>query len=223
MLNYTENALLLPDVETSSQYRLGVESDMSDPQTARAVARWYKTLHSKGREAVLDGLYAETDVITLENMDFAAVKTNTQDNPLWQAIRERYPEIRRTIDALPYTLTYNDFYWTNLIVAKDGQSAMMLDFNLLGRGYIYGDIRNVTSSLTGEAKEAFLNEYGTEQIPAEEETADAALSPLVTLYFACKLKRFPAWAEQTLQELKSGVLLENLNKWRQQVCIPNQQ
>ena len=110
MLNHTEAALLLPDLEVSDQYRLGVESDLADPQTARAVARWYKTLHGKGCEAALDGLYAETDVITLENMDFIAEKTDTRDNPLWQAIRERFSEMRRKIDALPYTLTYNDFY-----------------------------------------------------------------------------------------------------------------
>ena len=91
---------------------------------------------------------------------------------------------------------------------------MMIDFNLMGKGYIYGDIRNVTSSLSGETKEAFLNEYDAEQIPTGEKIADAALSPLVTLYFACKLKRFPAWAEQALLELKSAVLLANLNNWR---------
>ena len=214
MMNYTETALLLPDVERSDRYRLGVESDMSDTRTARAVALWYKTLHDKGRKATLTGLYAETDVITLENIDFIAVKTNTQNNPFWQRFHERYFEIRCRIDALPYTLTYNDFYWTNLIVAKDYQSAMMMDFNLLGRGYIYSDIRNVSSSLIDEAKEAFLSEYGTDQILASEETADAVLSPLVTLYFACKLEKFPVWAEQALQQLKSGVLLTNLNKWR---------
>jgi len=53
MLNHTEMALLLPDVEACGEYRLGTEADMSDVRVARAVARWYKTLHEKGTEANL--------------------------------------------------------------------------------------------------------------------------------------------------------------------------
>ena len=36
------------------------------------------------------------------------------------------------------TLTYNDFYYTNMMVAKDKSSALMFDYNLLGKGYVYG-------------------------------------------------------------------------------------
>lgn len=58
---------------------------------------------------------------------------NTQNNALWQAIAERYGAIRSRIDALPRTLTYNDFYWTNLIVSIDRERAFMFDYNLLGK------------------------------------------------------------------------------------------
>jgi len=213
VVHHTESALLLPDVEVSAEYRLGVEADMSDPQVARAVARWYRTLHGAGCRATLDGLYDETDVITWVNMDVVAEKTGTKGNRLWPALRERFPDVRRRIDALSRTLTYNDFHWTNLIVARDGSATMMLDLNLLGKGYAYADVRNVTSSLAGEAKQSFLDEYGDDNVSADEVAADAVLSPLVALSMACKRDRFPAWAEPSLEDLNSGRLLDRLMAW----------
>ncbi len=141
--------------------------------------------------------------------------TDTPDNALWSAIRARFDEIRHKIADLPRTLTYNDFYWTNLVVAKDQSSAMMLDFNLLGKGSAYGDQRNVISSLSAEAADAFLREYGVGEDSAseEEKAADAFLSPLVTLVTACESQSFPGWAEQSLMELEEGAILESLNRW----------
>lgn len=86
-------------------------------------------------------------------MDMVAERTGTRANALWNTLRERFVDMRRLIDSLPRTLTYNDFYWTNLVVSRDYTSAMMLDFNLLGKGYAFADIRNVTSSLNAEANE----------------------------------------------------------------------
>lgn len=215
LLKADEKAILLPDVEADPRYRLGVAQDMSDVQVAGAVAKWYKELHNKGR-AYLSGrktlLYDESDVITETNMEFVAEKTNTKENGLWKAMADRFTLIRDKIDALPRTLTYNDFYWTNLIVAKDKESAFMFDYNLLGKGIAYGDIRNVTSSLSEEAGAAFCKEYGVEGI-AEEAVADRVLSPLVTLYFACEQQEFPDWAGQSLAELKNGDILTYMNNW----------
>lgn len=239
LLGYTENALLLPDVDADDDYRLGREEDLGDVAVARAIAKWYRTLHDKGR-AFLCGMregdsgeethsgekdhsyeakhsmeipmYDESDAITPDNMKLIAEKTGTAENALWQAIAEHYHEIRRRIDALPRTLTYNDFYWTNLIVSKDRERAFMFDYNLLGKGIAYGDIRNVTCALSPEAAEAFLEEYGN-AIPQEEKKADAFMAPLVTLFAACEGDTFPAWAEASLEELKSGRILEHLEEW----------
>ncbi len=216
MLKYTSNALLLPDVESDTRFRLGCADDLSDTRTAAALARWYKTLHEKGRVHVSthgSALYDETDVVTPLNMDMVAEKTGTRANALWGTLRERFADVRRLIGSLPRTLTYNDFYWTNLVVSRDRTSAMMLDFNLLGKGYAFADIRNVTSSLTADANEAFLSEYGTNGIGEEERLADAALSPLTTLFFACEREVFPRWANASLEELKNGALLESLLRW----------
>lgn len=215
LLGYTKNAILLPDVESSDEYRLGKESDLSDPKIAKAIAGWYTILHKKGC-AYLSGnespMYDESDLVTADNMAVVAEMTGTAGNILWQVITENYSMIRRRIDALPRTLTYNDFYWTNLIVSKTGESAFMFDYNMLGKGPAYGDIRNVTSSLSNEAAEAFIREYGY-RIDEEEKKADAFVSPLVTLIIACRHETFPSWAKGSLEELKNGNVLKHLKEW----------
>ncbi len=154
----------------------------------------------------------ESDMLTADNMKFIAEKTGTTGNKLWQVITEKYNAIRSRIDALPRTLTYNDFYWTNLIVSKTGEDAFMFDYNLLGKGIAYGDIRNVVSSLSPEAAEAFIEEYGCD-FSEEEKKADAFIAPLVTLVCACRDEVFPSWAEESLEELKNGDILRHLKEW----------
>ena len=215
LLGYTKNAILLPDVETSDEYRLGKEDDLSDPKVARAIAGWYRMLHKKGRAYLSDReipMYDESDLLIADNMKEIAEKTGTVENVLWQIIRENYGTIRSRIDALPRTLTYNDFYWTNLIVSQNCESAFMFDYNLLGKGIAYGDIRNVTSSLSREAAEAFLQEY-SDDIAEGEKKADVFIAPLVTLSAACKSDTFPSWAKASLAELKNGDILRHLKEW----------
>ena len=172
-------------------------------------------LHEKGRDYLSGSeipMYDESDLITANNMAVIAEKTGTTRNILWQVITENYNMIRSRIDALRRTLTYNDFYWTNLIVSKNGESALMFDYNLLGKGIAYGDIRNVTSSLSNDASEAFIQEYG-DNIDEEEKKADAFISPLVTLINACEHETFPSWAKGSLEELKNGDVLKHLKEW----------
>ncbi len=215
LLGYTKNAILLPDVEANTDYRLGEKSDLDDPNVARAIAKWYRELHSKGMKYLAKrkhSMYDETDILTLDNMEFIAEKTDTKSNPLWRAIDDNYEIIRNRIDLLPRTLTYNDFYYTNLIVAKNHDYAFMFDYNLLGKGIAYGDIRNVTSSLSQAAAKAFMEEYGTD-IAEKERKADAFIAPVVTLYSACKREKFPSWANESLEKLKNGDILRHLNDW----------
>ena len=102
---------------------------------------------------------------------------------------------------MPRVLTYNDFYYTNLIIAKDKSSAFMFDYNLLGKGYVYSDIRNVCSSLGENAQKAFIETYG--EFDKSEIIVDDVTSVLVTLYYACQRKTFPSWANYALNELKN--------------------
>lgn len=202
----TDRALLLEDI-LDSAYRPGEARDLADPATAALVARWYRELHGRGRayvERAGAALYDENDALTAENVAAIKERSGTGSLPVWRLIEDNWDKIRAAIDAVPRTLTYNDFYYTNLAVARDGSSALMFDYNLLGKGYAYADIRNVRSSLSREAGEAFLREYG----PFDEREAevDAVASVLCGLHSAYSAGAFPRWGEELLGELRGGML-----------------
>lgn len=85
-------------------------------------------------------------------------------------------------------------YYTNLLVAKDGSSALLYDCNRMDRGYAYRDVRNVLSSLSKEAGAAFLEECGS--FDEGERLLDDVLSTVVTLYLALKRESLPRWAKE---------------------------
>mgnify|MGYP002802103522 CR=1 FL=1 len=198
----TDAALLLEDIDRSPSYRLGLAEDLSSPEVARRIAVWYQKLHSLGETYVLhhgENLYDEADFFTIENMALIQEKTGTQTMPAWAQLEAQYEEILSLLHRVKQTLTYNDFYYTNMVVAKDKSSALMFDYNLLGKGYAYTDVRNVLSSLSEEAGKAFLNEYGT--FDPIEKALDDVVSVVVTLYLACQRDEFPWWAQALLDEL----------------------
>lgn len=215
MKGYTEEVLLLPDVTASEGYRLGTETDLQDVQVAEAIAKWYRRLHDMGRQYLTRNsvsLYDETDVITVENMVRAAEVTDTIDNPLWNVVKDNFDDMKKKIAKLPRTLTYNDFYWDNLIVSKDKTEAFMFDYNLLGMGMAYGDVRNVISPMGKEAAKAFCDAYGVDGLD-EEKLADDFLAHMVTLCIASQREVLPAWAGESLEMLKNGNLLKNYRRW----------
>lgn len=208
VIQATGTAYLMEDVATSSVYRLGTAADLGDKRVAALIADWYRQLHRKGRRYVAEngeGLYDESDFFTLENIALIKAKTHTADLPVWRLLEENFKKIRKLLDGTQKTLTYNDFYYTNLAVSREGinavPSALMFDYNLLGKGYAYADIRNVCSSLSGDAREAFLKAYGP--FDRREAAVDDVVSVIVTLYFACRREAFPGWAAGTLDSLQT--------------------
>lgn len=200
----TDSAVLMEDVSQSDFFRLATKEDLDDVILASKIAKWYKLLHTACKDFVAEHskeLYDETDFITRENIEFIKEKTGTQNLPVWKLINDNFDIIVSKIRSLPRVLTYNDFYYTNLIVAKDKTSAFMFDYNMLGKGYIYSDIRNVCYSLGENAKRTFLEAYG--EFDENEIIVDDVASVLVTLYHACQRKNFPDWANSTLNELKT--------------------
>ena len=198
----TDSALLLEDIDYSPTYRLGIKEDMSDPEVARRVAVWYRQLHSQGYDYVCqhgEPMYDEADFFTTENIACIKEKTGTQDTLAWVLLEQNFSAIDDLLLKVRRTLTYNDFYYTNMVVAKDKSSALMFDYNLLGKGYAYTDVRNVLSSLSEEAGKAFLNEYGT--FDPIGKALDDVVSVVVTLYLACQRDEFPWWAQALLDEL----------------------
>ena len=144
-------------------------------------------------------MYDEADFFTLENIACIKEKTGTQDAPAWVLLEQNYAAINELLCKPRRTITYNDFYYTNMVVAKDKSSALMFDYNLLGKGYAYTDVRNVLSSLSEEAGKSFLDEYG-EYDPVEK-ALDDVVSVVVTLHLACQRDEFPWWAQALLDEL----------------------
>lgn len=198
----TDSALLLQDIGCSSIYRLGMQEDMSDPDVARRIAVWYKLLHSHGYGYICqhgESKYDEADFFTFENIAFIKEKTETQNAPAWVLLEQHYAAIHDQLCRARRTLTYNDFYYTNMVVAKDKSSALLFDYNLLGKGYAYTDVRNVLSSLSEEAGKAFLDEYG--EFEPIEKALDDVVSVVVTLYRACLRDKIPWWAQALLNEM----------------------
>lgn len=211
----TDSALLLEDIDRSISYRLGIEEDMSDPVVTRQIAAWYRQLHSQGYNYVCqhgESMYDEADFFTLENIASIKNKTETQDAPAWLLLEQNYTTISDLLRKARRTITYNDFYYTNMVVAKDKSSALMFDYNLLGKGYAYTDVRNVLSSLSEEAGKAFLDEYG--MFDPVEKALDDVVSVVVTLYLACKRDVFPWWAQALLDELNTTFIkkIENMRR-----------
>jgi predicted nucleotidyltransferase len=210
VIAHTNYSIVLEDIE-QSKYRLGVADDMNSPQVMALVGAWYKTLHENGRVYVnKHSLYDECDCITLENISKIKEQTGTGGLQVWAVIEENFDALKSAAMKLPRTLTYNDFYYTNLAVAKDNSSALVFDYNLLGKGYVYSDIRNVCSSLGEEAKAAFLSAYGGYNV--HEKAVDDVVSPLVTLHFACQRENFPSWAAHELEKVKDGQLMAAVTK-----------
>ena len=211
----TDSALLLEDIDRSISYRLGIEEDMSDPVVTRQIAAWYRQLHSQGYSYVCqhgESMYDEADFFTLENIASIKNKTETQDAPAWLLLEQNYTTISDLLRKARRTITYNDFYYTNMVVAKDKSSALMFDYNLLGKGYAYTDVRNVLSSLSEEAGKVFLNEYGT--FDPVEKALDDVVSVVVSLHLACQRDVFPWWAQALLDELNTTFIkkIENMRR-----------
>lgn len=209
----TDKSILLEDLEVSTRYRLGVAEDLGNPHLARALAKWYINLHDKGSQFVNDkgdSLYSENDAITKENIEFIRLKSNTENNSVWNVLLNNFDSIKEKINSPEYTLNYNDFYWTNLVVSKDESEAFMFDYNFLGKGPRYNDIRNICASLSKEAGKIFIGEYGL--INEKEKIIDNATCHIITLIHAYNRQTFPSWGRESLEAINNGQVEKSIGK-----------
>ncbi|WDV45788.1 hypothetical protein PV797_20190 [Clostridiaceae bacterium M8S5] len=211
LIEHTNKSLLLEDICESSIYRLGITDDLDDCYIARKIAKWYKTLHNQGQHVLnLEDLYCEHNIIKKDSIIRLKDKTSEQDNKVWSLLLDNFNELMNIISSIKLTMTYNDFYWTNLIVRKDKTEALMYDYNLMGKGYRYSDIRNVCTALSPASRKAFLDEYG--EFNEDEKIIDDGISILINLMFAYERKCFPVWGKESLKILKSGELYKRLER-----------
>ena len=202
-----KTTFVMEDITVSEHWRLGIEEDSNDADVTKALAQWYFKFHENGSiVSELDTLYFEFDSITEENLKTLIVRF-PEAKELFQFILTHYDKLRELLFKPSFTLTYNDFHWSNFVVRKDKQAAMMFDYNLLGKGYRLSDFRNVCWGLSEEAKAAFVNEYnrlyyekhGQARTEAEkkEERIDDVAAPLHSLLFAFfRNGNIPNWAKE---------------------------
>ncbi len=200
-------AIALEDLTTSPDLRLANPEDMDDPSIAVNLAVWYRQLHEAGSrldEAMLKSLYSETNFFNLEAFSKIAKATNSEELHFWKFLDKNYDQIRGKLNFLKPTLTYNDFFYVNMAVSRDGSAALMFDYNFLGWGYRAMDLLNVQSPLSPIAGAAFRDAYG--KIDSKEELACRFLCPLTSIAMTMERPSLPDWFEEEWLKLTSGEL-----------------
>jgi len=218
LYGHTAQALLMEDLSHSDVWRLAVEADVARPGVGRAIADWYRTLHKAGEELLSTGqrprfLARETDALDSETILATGRAVGLEDLSVWRLAADHIEMLKGAVGQMSATLNYNDFYWTNLALSRREDrplEAIVFDYHLLGVGMRYSDVRNVTSSLSGEAPLAFEEVYG--DIDPREEVLDRPLSTLYALTVAARLSTFPHWAEGSLDRVTNGDLERDLRE-----------
>jgi len=221
-LAFGDATLVLEDISASENWRLGVAEDFADADVAKSLAEWYFTFHESGAAvSELGTLYFEYDSITEKNLKLLLQKF-PEAKELFQFVLHHYGELKELIYAPSFTLTYNDFYWTNFVVQKDKTAAMMFDYNLMGRGYRFSDLRNVYSSLSDKTRAVFTGEYNRLYLEKHghvyesdkiEESIDDLAGPIFALFVAfTERETFPHWAEEYKNEATNGYLLSKAKR-----------
>jgi len=212
------DSLIMEDIDASDDWRLGVEGDVADAEVTKSLAQWYFTFHEAGANVPeLQTLFFEFDDITEDSLAMLITKL-PEAAETFLYIQKRYDKLRKMIYTPTFTLTYNDFHWSNFVVRKDKTAAMMFDYNLLGKGYRLSDFRNVCWAMSDEAKKAFMDTYnglflqkhGHSRQEAEitERRIDDVAATLYTLIYAFNNRdSFPGWAQGSKDEAVSGTLL----------------
>jgi hypothetical protein len=203
--------LLLEDLEHSPTWRLATPTDLDDAATGVALATWYRKLHAAGRElaASPEGfpswLPCEATLVTHANVLRAARKLRLAETRGIRTALASLPTLAAAYARLAQTLTYNDFYWTNLALSRDEPLvAVVFDLHLLGRGPACADIRNVSGSLGSAARASFLGAMGP--VDPRHAALDRPMAALHGLVVAAERRRLPAWAEPLLRGARDGTL-----------------
>ena len=203
---YGKSSVIMEDISVSEEWRLGIAEDLQDTEVTASLARWYFNFHEKGLTVPeLKTLYCEYDDITEENINMLCEKLSEGVNT-FRYILSRFDKLRKLIDMPSYTLTYNDFYWTNFVVRKDKQAAMMFDYNLLGKGYRYSDTRNVCWFMSDEARKAYVDTYNCLYIKkygidrTEEDLMEKQIDDVVSCLFTLIVMENPEEEKQTVSD-----------------------
>lgn len=212
--SFRESSILMEDIKFSDRYRLAVKEDISDPKVIVSLARWYQELHRKGEIYLKNNkikLYSEYDLITRESITFLKDKINVKNEETWDILNSEIDKLHKFC-KVRRTITYNDFYFVNMIVARDYSEAFMFDYNMMGEGLIASDILNVTSSAE-KYSEKFIESYG--EIDSSEITVNNILAHIFAVLEGFKREKFPYWAEDSLKFLEGENFEKEIIRWRE--------
>jgi len=214
----TENAVLLEDLASSPDWRLAMAEDIEHAEVGRAVAAWYRLFHEAGHRLLnLPAfLTREIDALTPNGVLEIGDRLKMADLPVWRLAADGLEALQAAFRAFPETFNYNDFHWTNLALTRaEPLRAVVFDYDMLGIGPVYCDIRNVLGSLGESARGSFREAYG----PVDNRIAlfDKPLSVLYSLQVAIRQPSLPAWAQDCAQEAQGGLLESEL--WAAIHCL----
>ena len=203
----TGNAVLLEDMTASPVWRLAAADDVERAEVGRAVAAWYRRFHEAGDRlpSMPAFLTREIEALAPEGILEIGKRLDMVELPVWQLAADHLEALQAAFRAFPETFNYNDFHWTNLALTRqEPLRAVVFDYDLLGIGPAYCDIRNVLGSLGESARNAFREAYG----PIDERIAvfDQPLAVLYSLLVAVRQPSLPAWAQGCAQEARNGIL-----------------
>ena len=213
----TETDLLLEDLTCSETWRLATEPDAGDRHVGAAVARWYWHFHEKGSALAASGsglppfLEREEDLLDRAGIESAGRALGLSRLDSWRLAADHIDLLNLGLSSFGTTLNYNDFHWTNLALSRKsgpGMEAIVFDYDLLGIGTRYSDVRNAVGSLSGAAITGFREVYGS--VDPGEKTLDRPLATLYALVSAARMAMFPKWAEASRQTVLNGTFKTDL-------------
>jgi hypothetical protein len=207
-------ALLLEDLEHSKHWRLATAADMSAEATGLAVAKWYQNLHRAGYQAFQQQanmpcmLRPWVEELSMESLTHAGARLGLTNKSTWQEAILSIEPLKVKIRCCPQTFNYEDFAQENLALSRDTGmplQAIVFDYDWFTVGTAYSDWRNVTSSLQGDACQAFSIAYG--DISQTERLLDLPLSTFYGLQVAAQREKVPDWARPLLASVEDGSLI----------------
>jgi len=211
------NMLLLEDLAASPTWRLATNADVEHAATGTAVATWHRVLHAAGRPFLADSqsipgwLRREVDTVDAMSIQQTGERLGIATYPGWRLASEQIRLLQSEIHAIPTTLVYNDFHWTNLAMARhEPLRTIVYDYHLMGIGMPYSDYRNASGALGALAQSAFQATYG--KVDEREALLDAPMAILHGLQVAAERPQLPGWATALVEEVKSGLFETKLRR-----------
>jgi hypothetical protein len=133
------------------------------------------------------------------------------DNASWWRSYQSIDTLKEKVRGFPLTFNYDDFDQENLALSrsrKPALQAIVFDYDCFTLGTAYTDWRNVTYSLKGAAKDAFITTYGT--VNKNERLLDTPLATFFGLLTAAERKKPPAWARPLIESVYNGDLEQSV-------------